>query len=198
LKEHATPADERLGTLPAGIGLPVGSTAPDAQLKDAQGREVNLREVAAHGGDTLIVFYRGGWCPYCNFQIHELTAAYPEFRDRGVLPVAISVDRAEEAARTQATYEIPFPVLSDPELSAHRAYLVLHQVDEAEFARLQGFGHDLERASGQTHHLIAVPAMFLIDSTGQVRWAHADRDYKVRPGVSQLLAAIDRLRVPQG
>jgi peroxiredoxin len=87
-------------------------------LHDAAGLEVRLSDLMRRG-PLLLVFYRGGWCPYCNFQIRELTAAYPEYGKRGVTPVAISVDRVEESAKTLATYSIPFPVLSDPELAAH-------------------------------------------------------------------------------
>lgn len=67
------------------------------------------------------------------------------------------------------------------------------EVDEAEFARLKGFGIDLERASGRSHHAIAVPSLFVIDGKGVVRWAHANLDYKVRPSTVQILAAIDGL-----
>jgi peroxiredoxin len=140
---------------------------------------------------VLLVFYRGGWCPYCNFQIHELTAAYPEYQKRGVTPVAISVDKQDEAAKAEATYTIPFPLLSDPDLAAHKAFRVIHQADEAEVAKLKGFGIDLEERSGKTHHAFAVPSLFLIDKGGVVRFAHADPEYKVRPRTKQILAAID-------
>lgn len=190
MKEYAATPAPQLGTLPAGVGVAVGQNAPDALVADAAGREVHLAELVGHG-PILLVFYRGGWCPYCSFEIHELTQAYPEYRKRGVTPVAISVDRPEESARTEATYHIPFPVLSDPELRAHQAFHVVHHADDAEFARLKGFGMDLEKASGKAHHDIAIPALFLVDLRGVVRWAHADPDYKVRPHTAQILSALD-------
>ena len=197
MKQHATPPAERLGTLPPDTGIPVGRPAPGVLVRDALGSPVRLDDAVRTHSETLIVFYRGGWCPYCNYQIHELTTAYSEFQKRGIAILAISVDRAEEAARTQATYEIPFPVLADPDLEAHRAFRVTREVGDEELARLKGMGMDLERSSGQTHHQVAVPAMFLVDSSGLVRWAHADHDYKVRPSVAQILAAIDRLLAPE-
>jgi hypothetical protein len=44
-------------------------------------------------------------------------------------------------------------------------------------------------ASDQTqrHHSFAVPAVFLIDRTGMVRWQHVDQDYKTRPTPAQML-----------
>lgn len=192
-KAYANPAT--IGTLAPGLGVPVGEHAPDAELRDSAGAAVRLGDLVRQG-PLALVFYRGGWCPFCNFQIRELTGAYPEFRRRGVRPVAVSVDRVEEAAKTQAAYQVPFPVLSDPDLAAHRAFRVLHQVSEAEAERLRGFHIDLDQASGRTHHVIAVPAIFVIDAQGIVRWAHADPDYKVRPSAAQVLAAIDALGLP--
>ena len=195
MKETEAPQADRIGTLPTDVGIAIGQPAPDVVLHDAEDHEVRLHELVAKG-PILLVFYRGGWCPFCNFQIHELTAAYPEYERRGVTPVAVSVDRIEEAAKTRATYTIPFPVLSDTDLAAHRAFGVVHQVDEAEVAKLKGFGLDIERSSGRSHHVIAIPSIFIIDRSGIVRWAHADRDYKVRPSTAQILAAITEIRLP--
>ena len=151
-RSYQNPPEAAVGTLPAGIGIPVGERAPNATLRDSQGREARLLDLTK-ASPVLVVFYRGGWCPFCNAQIHDLTTAYPEFQKRGVGLVAISVDRVYESAETQATYTIPFPVVSDPDL--------------------------------------AVPSLFLVDSQGVVRWAHADPDYKVRPSTVQVLAAVD-------
>jgi peroxiredoxin len=190
MKEFAATPAPRLGTLPPNIGVPVGQPAPDVTAPDAKGRDVRLGDLIKKG-PILVMFYRGGWCPYCNFEIHELSQAYPEYQKRGVTPVAISVDKQDEAAKTEATYTIPFPILSDPDLAAHKAFQVLHQADDAEVAKLKSFGLDIEESSGRTHHTFAIPALFLIDKGGVVRWAHADPDYKVRPRTSQILAAID-------
>lgn len=62
-KAYDAPEQAALGTLPDGVGVAVGSTAPDFELPDAQGKPVKLSEVAADAakGSVLLVFYRGGW-----------------------------------------------------------------------------------------------------------------------------------------
>lgn len=190
MKEFAATPSDRLGTLPPGVGLAIGSVAPDAELEDFHGKAVKLSDFLSQA-PVLLAFYRGGWCPYCSFEIHDFVKSFPEYRARGITPVAISVDRPEESSKTQATFEIPFPVLSDPDLHAHEAFRVVHRADAEEAARLKGFGIDLERSSGKTHHSFAVPALFLVDAAGKIRWAHADPDYKVRPRTPQILAALD-------
>ena len=150
--------------------------------------------LSAAKGPILLVFYRGGWCPYCNHQMYEFTQNFAELQKRGVTPVAISVDAIDKAAGTKAGFAIPFPLLSDPELAAHKAFKVVHHAEAEEVARLTSYGIDIEASSGKKHHDFAVPSMFLIDADHTVRWAHAEGDYKIRPTVAQVLAAIDGLK----
>lgn len=193
-KAHETTAAARLGVLPEGVGIKVGQPAPDAEIRDAGGKAVRLSSLWSKD-PVMLVFYRGGWCPYCNFQIRKLTKAYGDFEKAGVKPVAISVDTASETAKTQGTYDIPFPVLSDPTLVAHEAFRVIQAVPDERVGKLRTMGIDLERASGQSHHKIAIPAVFLVDTSGIVRWAHADPSYKVRPSPKQLLAAVAKTKL---
>ncbi|MGE0321804.1 MAG: peroxiredoxin-like family protein [Polyangiaceae bacterium] len=192
-KETSDTPTDHLGKLPDGVGLEVGSALPTLKLKSSKDDEVDVNALAKTG-PLMLVFYRGGWCPFCNYQIHSLAKAYPEFQKRGVTPVAISVDLPSEASKTQSSWEIPFPVLSDPELVAHKAFNVLNQLDDAGLAKLKGYGIDVEARSGQKHHTIAIPSIFIIDD-GKVAWAHAETDYKTRPSTTQLLKVIDDLKL---
>lgn len=58
-------------------------------------------------------------------------------------------------------------------------------------ARYRDYGIDLQAWSGRDDGKIAVSSAFIVDTGGLVRWAHTDLDYKTRPSVEQLLAAID-------
>jgi len=193
-KEYAATAAERVGVLAAGTGIAVGQPAPDVHAQELSGKDVSLASLYA-AGPILLAFYRGGWCPYCNMEIHSLSVAYPEFQKRGVTPVALSVDRPEAEATLKATYTIPFPVLSDPDARAIEAFHLVKNVSAEELAKMRSFGIDLEAYSGRTHHEIAIPALFLIDRAGVVRWAHSDPDFKVRPSTAQILAAIDAAKL---
>lgn len=182
----------KLGTAPAGMGLPVGSKAPDAALQDVTGATVKLADLYARG-PVFLVFYRGGWCPFCNAQLHSLTEARADFAKRGVTLAAISVDVPGESAKTQAKTGAPFPMLSDPKLVAHGAFQIVHQTSEQERQALAGYGIDLRASSGESHGSFATPAIFYVDRGGVIRFAHVDEDYKTRPSPAQLLAIADQL-----
>jgi peroxiredoxin len=185
-----TPAD-KLGSAPAGFGPKVGDKAPDASLPDIEGKTHSLAKLYAEA-PTLLVFYRGGWCPFCNLQLHALTTAKPEFDKRGVHVVAISVDQPSEEAKTQAKHGVPFLMLSDSNLAAHEKYHVVHVPGDKEKQALAGYKIDLAAYSGKDHGKFAVPASILVDRTGVVRFVHVDEDYKTRPSTAQLLAVIDK------
>lgn len=185
----ASPPATKLGTAPEGAGLAVGSRMPEVAVVGLDGAAVPLADL---GRPLMVVFYRGGWCPFCNTQLRELTAAHAEFAARGVTLAVISVDQPTASAVTDATYDIPFPVLSDPTLVAHEAFRVVQDVPAAEIARLASFGMDLEAASGQQHHKLAMPSAFLFRADGTLAWRHVDPDYKTRPSPAQLVGVIDQ------
>lgn len=105
----------------------------------------------------------------------------------------VSVDEIDGALVTAKAYEVPFPLLSDPELKAHEAYRVVQQVPPEGVKKLAEYGISLERWSKRKHHKIAVPSLFLLDRDLEVLWAHADRNHRRRPKLDQLLASLDQV-----
>ncbi|MFV8783543.1 peroxiredoxin family protein [Microbulbifer sp. SA54] len=189
LPELGVAAEETLGK--GQEGLTVGSKPGAFTVSSHLGEPVSLQDLLENNAPVLVVFYRGGWCPFCNVQIRQLTEAWSEFEKRGVTPVLISADKPDAGAMAKATYEIPFPVLSDPDLKAHEAFDVVVEIDDATAEKYRTYGIVLEDWSGREHHKIAAPGIFLLDKSGVVRWAHVSADYRTRPSVKQLLAVLD-------
>lgn len=178
-----------LGKQAAGTGIARGTKVPEFAAKTHLGKPITSTQLIARG-PLLVLFYRGGWCPYCNTQVKKMADAAKHFAARGITPVMVSVDELDGAAMAQATYKIPFPVISDPDLSLVEAFNVANQLTTAGYSRLQGFGLDIERWSDREHHILPHPSAFLVDKTGTVVWGHVATDYKVRPSVTQLLNVV--------
>jgi len=79
-------------------------------------------------------------------------------------------------------------------MDAAKAYGIAFRLDDAEVERYRSYGIDLEQASGEDHHLLPVPSVFLIDRNGRVRWRYSNPDYKVRPDNDALLRAARGIR----
>jgi len=168
-------------------GLTVGVQAPDFEAVNYKGEEVRLSNYY-QDGPVVLIFYRGGWCMYCNLQLQAFQKELDEFKNLGVSIVALSVDRVQKAAETVAEKELGFEVVANPEADILEAYGLIYNVpDELAKKYKEEYNIDLEAASGQTHHIIAIPATYVIDQNGTIVFAYANVDYKVRPEVEEIL-----------
>ena len=99
---------------------------------------------------------------------------YGQLRDAGAEVLAVSADPLGAVAGGAGLARLPFPVLSDADLTAIKRYGVLHE-DEPEGRR------------------IARPALFLIDRDGYVRFAHVGEHTRDRPAVGLIPLALESL-----
>ena len=185
-------SNKALGTLEPNTGRPVGHQIENFSVASVEGEPTSLHSLLARG-KLMVVFYRGGWCPYCNVQVRQLSVAAQSFFNRGVTPVLISADKPDAAMLAKKAYEIPFPVLSDPELAAHKAFNVVYRLEDKFIPVYKDYGIVLSDWSGKDHQMFAVASVFILDSTGKVLWAHSSHDYKTRPSVEQLIDVIKKL-----
>lgn len=85
-------------------------------------------------------------------------------------------------------------MLSDSKAEAIRNFGLAWQVGEKMREQYKGYGIDLEGASGEEHHILPVPAVYLIGPDGKVLFSYVNPDYKVRLEPQILLAAARALK----
>jgi len=165
-----------------------GAALPDAELRLADGKAVSLAELT-RGRKTVIIFYRGGWCPFCNTQLAALVEIEEELRENGWQILAISPDSPENVREAREKSEFPYLLISDSDMNAAKAFGLAFTVDDDGFDRLKGFGIDLEAASGKAHRMLPVPGVFLVNGEGILTFAHHDPDYRKRLSNEAILQA---------
>lgn len=147
----------------------VGRKAPAFELPDEQNQPWNLSG-NLEAGPVMLVFYRGDWCPYCNGQLVSFARKFGEFGARGAQVAAVSVDPPDHNLAMVRKLALPFPLLSDA---------------RGELARRYGLW---DAGEG-----VAMPAIVVVDRTGEVRYLYAGADFADRPGDGEILAALDDL-----
>lgn len=168
--------------------LLLGNALPDVDLRTLEDTPITLKE-AVGGKPAALVFYRGGWCPYCNLQLSGLRLIRKDLDAMGFQLIAISPDNPAELKKTLDKDALDYRLLSDSSAEAMRAFGIGYEVDAEMLKKLTGYGIDLEKASGQTHHVLPVPSVYLVDAKGMLQFSYVHPDYTVRLPQEVVLAA---------
>ena len=144
---------------------------------------------------TILISFRGGWCPYCNMHLSELRTVLPEIRDSGYDVLFLSNDRPEilYSSLKQETQEdidgLDYVILSDADISAARALGTAFKTDKGLTDYLERKGRDYDGSSIGMHNALAVPAVYVIDRSGKIVFDFVESNYKVRLPADELLSA---------
>ncbi len=167
-----------LAAAPAGGGsrttpVAVGEAAPDFTLESSTGVRISLAESLA-SGPTVLVFYRGHWCPYCARQLKELDSLVGPGEKINLF--AVSVEDPATIRQFASKLGVTFPLLSDPGHATIDAY------------GLHDPGYDGGEFEG-----ISRAAVYVVGRDGTVKWARVSDDYKNRPSNAEIRAALEGL-----
>lgn len=100
--------------------LEVGMKAPEFTLNDKDGNPVNLSDFL--GRKVVVYFYPKDNTPGCTRQACAFAAAYEGFKSRNVVVIGISKDSVASHLKFAQKHDLPFILLSDPELQAIQSY----------------------------------------------------------------------------
>ncbi len=173
----------------AEVPLQVGDPVPALALRTADGSVFDLNAAIARK-PAVLIFYRGGWCPYCTLHLAQLQEIEPQLKQAGYQILTISPDRPEKLSEADAEHNYAYTLLSDSNMEVAKAFGLAFAVDAATREKYKDYGIDLEAASGETHHLLPVPAVFVVGTDGIIRFAHSNPDYKERLSNEAILDAI--------
>jgi peroxiredoxin len=175
---------------PCGVRT-AGGPAPDGELLDAHGQPTSLTATRA-GKAVVVVFYRGGWCPYCNIALRAYEAdLLPRLRSRGVELIAVSPQKPDGSLSTQQTNELSYPVVSDPGNQLGTALGILtHPTDDAVAAQ-RSLGLDLTQVNADATTNVPMPTTLILDTQGVLRWIDVHPDYTTRTEVADIMSALD-------
>lgn len=177
----------------AGGALGVGEVMPEFVLPDAHGRAVDIADLLV-AGPAVISFYRGGWCPYCNLELRALQARLADLRAVGASLVAISPELPDRSLSTEEKNELSFPVLSDHGNEVARKFRIVHAIVPEVVAYQRRNGNDVATYNGAKTAEVPLPATYVVDRDGVVRYAFVAADYTRRADPDEVVAAARALR----
>lgn len=160
------------------ISLSTINFAPnDFSLPDHQGGLFRLADRMGQG-HTIVIFYRGHWCPYCaRYLTKKIQPNLARLTEGGGTVVAVSPEPVRTAADFARRCGLSFPLLSDLDGRVMEQF---------------GVRNGFSTATAMLPH----PAVLVFDSELNLRFRSVDRNYKKRTTLSSIFNALDSLRQP--
>jgi len=172
--------------------LKVGEDIPEATLTNEANEPIELTDLASQK-PTVLVFYRGAWCGYCTQHLAELNDIKSDVDSLGFQIVGITVDQSEKLEESKTRSEAEIEVYSDAKLAAIKAFgLDWHVGEELYDKYLNDYKLDLELWSGEDHHSLPVPAIYIIKD-GKIEFQYVNPNYNTRLKPATLLAVLKTL-----
>ncbi|PIK16246.1 peroxiredoxin-like family protein [Halobacteriovorax sp. JY17] len=170
-----------------------GAVVPNSMVRNIDGVEVDLNK-ELQGKNTVLVFYRGGWCPYCNLQLQGLRKIEKNLNKLGWEIVGISPDSPASLKESISKNKLTYTLYSDSSANAAKAFGLAFRVDDKTNKKYLGYGINLDKASGESHHILPVPGVYLINSKGEIVFNYIHPNYKIRLKESIILNAAKELK----
>ena len=158
--------------------LQVGKTLPSFVLEDAKGNEVSSDDF--RGAPTVMLFYRGNWCPLCMAQIKEVAGLYRELDKRGAKVRLVSPQPHDNTQSLADRFDVPFDFLVDP---GNRV------ASQLEIISPDGIPMGMT-ALGYDHDTV-MPTVVITDADGKILFCDQTDNYRVRPEPDVFLQVLD-------
>ncbi|WP_166422004.1 peroxiredoxin-like family protein [Paraglaciecola sp. 20A4] len=160
--------------------LLVGHSAPNTTLQTADGAPVSLKALTMQK-PTVLIFYRGGWCPYCNRQLAGLKDIESSLDELGYQILAISPETPAQLQAQKLQSKFTVQLLSDSKLNTIRGFGIGYYVAEETTAKYKTKkGVELNASDSSGHAVLPAPAVFILDEQGIIKFSYVNPNYKQR------------------
>lgn len=164
-----------------------GEKIPDVSLVNMENKPVQLMTLVGKK-PTVLIFYRGGWCPFCNAHLADLQTVEPEVVQLGYQIIAISPDTPENQMASMDKHHLTYQLLSDSQMEGARAFGIAYKAPKNNQNIIFKF------SNGSNPDLLPVPSVFVVNPKGEIEFEYINPDFKTRIKGNLLVAVLKALR----
>ncbi|MRX41924.1 redoxin domain-containing protein [Flavobacterium sp. LC2016-23] len=167
--------------------LIIGKKIPNLTLKLSDNTDVNISELLKKK-KTVLVFYRGGWCPYCNIHLQALAEAEKEILDMGYQIIAVSPDSPENLKVTEEEDKLKYTLVSDSKGELIKAMGIAFEAPENRKSVIY------IKSNGINTNFLPVPSVFVVNRESTILFEYVSPDYKHRLKTEILIPVLKNLK----
>lgn len=164
-----------------------GEKIPEGMLKTPEGNNHKVASILSKK-PTILLIYRGGWCPYCNSHLAEIQQAEAQILESGYQLVAISPDSPENLKSTDKEHQLNYSLYSDADGNFLKDLGIIFNAPGRYSDMLN------KRSNGKNKGILPVPSLFVVDTSGTILFEYINPDYKTRISAGLLLAVLKELK----
>lgn len=168
----------------------VNDKAVDGELKGWDGKTVTLSELWSDG-PIVLMWYRGGWCPYCNIQLRAMQQNLDKIENAGARLVVLTPELPEKAKETAENNKLNIVALHDKDLGLAKKYGIVFELP-APILPMYRDKLKLGKYNGNDAMELPLSATYVIDKSGKITYAFLDADYKKRAEPKDVVAAVKK------
>lgn len=167
--------------------LLIGEKIPNLILKSAENKDTQLAALFKNK-KTVLVFYRGGWCPYCNMHLSALAEAEKQILDLGYQIIAISPDTPENLKITAEKDKVKYTLLSDSKGDLIKAAGIAFEAPENYKSTINVY------SNGVNTSFLPVPSVFVVNTDSDILFEYISPDFKHRISSELLISVLKNLK----
>ena len=166
----------------------IGETLPNANFQNVEGEYVQLKALLEEK-PTVLVFYRGGWCPYCNVQLSGLVEIEEDVLELGYQIVAISPDDYKNLQSTIENNSTEYKLLSDPNGKFIKEIGIAFKTSSSLKEYITS-----KSQKGETSSVMPAPTVMIVDKKGVIKFEYINPNYKERISGEMLLSVLKTIK----
>lgn len=167
--------------------LLIGEKIPNIILKSAENEDVQIADLLKKK-KSVLVFYRGGWCPYCNTHLQALAEAEKKILEQGFQIIAISPDATANLKITEEKDKVKYTLLSDSKGELIKAIGIAFEAPENYKSVIN------VHSNGFNTNFLPVPSVFVVNTENEILFEYISPDFKHRISAELLVSVLKNLK----
>jgi len=167
--------------------LLIGEKIPEIILKSSENTDVQLGDLLKKK-KSVLVFYRGGWCPYCNMHLQALAEAEKQILEQGFQIIAISPDAPANLKITAEKDKAKYTLLSDSKGELIKAIGIAFEAPENYKSVIN------VHSNGVNTNFLPVPSVFVVNTENEILFEYISPDFKHRISAELLVSVLKSLK----
>jgi peroxiredoxin len=167
--------------------LLIGESVATGNLVNSDGDTVAVGKIISNK-PTVIIVYRGGWCPYCNVQMAELQEIEKDILELGFQIIGVSPDSEEYLKESIDKHKLNYTLYSDADLTIIKSWGLAFEAPERNKQML------VLRSQNLNPGILPVPAVFVVNTQGIIQFEYVNPKYDTRMDGEMLKAVLKTIK----